>query len=488
MDSDDIDDSYKNDSFFRDFSAMFKLGNNCSCLIMRHLYTSICNYLFPSNGNNINSGRVSTVNDVAEMSGHSAETHDAYYSSGVNKEAMFDKYHEGIGAEIILREENANTQTLATEMDALHCVKNLFGMNANFLSDLQERMVLDACNNVTKHTFCSIGCGGGKSVSWMIPSLRQRIERSMLKVSIVVIPYCFLLDHHVGSTKKSVGQCSNISVESLKGRQIEDNLLPNILRDKDTLPSILFVSLEAIRKLVEHHWYYLEQLQNEDRIFKIYIDECHTILSELSFRSSYTCLSKLAKLNIPVAVFSGSFQRGFIRDFMKFMFGSKELGLYNLYIDLQIFGDRLMRMNHVASDRYMNDCCSAVEKFANNHDKSNIHIIVSTKNEGEQVVSINTMRFVCNDIHYVFDIPIANNIQSLSNFAGHTIYNLLMGKKISCKYIDSESTDQTLVASEWNNDSLKVLITTTIGLVGNESSRTQMVCIVGLLYNLPSIV
>jgi len=35
---------------------------------------------------------------------------------------------------------------------------------------------------------------------------------------------------------------------------------------------------------------------------------------------------------------------------------------------------------------------------------------------------------------------------------------------------------------------VNILISTTIGLVGNESSKTQLVCIVGLLYNLPSIV
>ncbi len=35
---------------------------------------------------------------------------------------------------------------------------------------------------------------------------------------------------------------------------------------------------------------------------------------------------------------------------------------------------------------------------------------------------------------------------------------------------------------------MRVLISTTIGLVGNESTKTQTVCIVGLLYNIPSII
>lgn len=57
-----------------------------------------------------------------------------------------------------------------------------------------------------------------------------------------------------------------------------------------------------------------------------------------------------------------------------------------------------------------------------------------------------------------------------------------------CEYIYSGYDDQQRVAQRWNNDELKVLISTTIGLVGNESTKTQMVCIVGLLYNIPSVI
>lgn len=44
------------------------------------------------------------------------------------------------------------------------------------------------------------------------------------------------------------------------------------------------------------------------------------------------------------------------------------------------------------------------------------------------------------------------------------------------------------MARRWNNNNLKVLISTTIGLVGNESYKTQLLCIVGLMYDLPSMV
>lgn len=73
-------------------------------------------------------------------------------------------------------------------------------------------------------------------------------------MSIVVIPYCFLLDHHVSSTKKLLGQCRGIGVDSLKGRDISDNVVPNMLRHKETLPYILFVSLEAICPWARRSW------------------------------------------------------------------------------------------------------------------------------------------------------------------------------------------------------------------------------------------
>ena len=68
------------------------------------------------------------------------------------------------------------------------------------------------------------------------------------------------------------------------------------------------------------------------------------------------------------------------------------------------------------------------------------------------------------------------------------MYGLLQKENVDCAFIYSGSKDQNMVAKKWNDNTLQVLITTTLGLVGNESSRTQMVCIVGMHYNLPSIV
>lgn len=71
---------------------------------------------------------------------------------------------------------------------------------------------------------------------------------------------------------------------------------------------------------------------------------------------------------------------------------------------------------------------------------------------------------------------------------GELIHDNLKSSEIDCAYIYSGSTNQRDVAQKWNNDELQVLISTTLGLVGNESSKTQLVCIVGLLYDIPSVI
>lgn len=448
-----IESGYDNKEIYSQFADIFELGTKCSCLVMRHLYTSICNFLFPGIPINFDRGIVTTAGNVAEMSGHSSETHEQYYSSSFSKEGFFNKYHYNLGAEVIFDQEHSTPLGLATESDVLHCLKVLFGLQAQFLSKLQQQMVLDACNNLSKHTFCSIGCGGGKSLSWVIPTIRNLLKQVSIKMSLVVVPYCFLLEHHVSSCRDLIGTCRrNIEIGALKGSDIDDNILPNILRDKESLPAILFVSLEAIRKLVEYHHLYLTELGNENYLQKIYIDESHTILLEINFRPSYEALSKLATLNVPIALFSGTFQRSFVNMFLKYLFGAENNRMYNFIVDDSIFGDTLMRIEHSSSDDYLSKCCAETKKYVTTYKSMNVHIIVSTKDEGVKIEEV------------------------------------LKSKGINCEFIFSGSKNQSEVATKWNNNLLKILITTTLGIVGNESSKTGLVCIVGLHYNLPSIV
>lgn len=72
--------------------------------------------------------------------------------------------------------------------------------------------------------------------------------------------------------------------------------------------------------------------------------------------------------------------------------------------------------------------------------------------------------------------------------SGQKIYDTLNANECDCEFIYSGSENQSMTATKWNDNKLKILISTTVGLVGNESSKTQLVCIVGLLYNIQSII
>ncbi len=451
-----IGTGYKNSHFFNEFGRIFELNSNCTGVTMRQLYTSICNYVFPGSNNNFDKSTVSAVGMIAEMSGHSAGTHEGWYSSSVEKETFFNKYHQSLGENILLGQDRCIIEPLglATDADVLDNLRVLFGVNADFLSVVQKGVVIDCCNNHTKHTFCNIGCGGGKSISWMIPALREYRNGSVPKLSIIVIPYCFLLDHHVNTAIGLVGQCTNVVVERLKGCDIDDNVLPNVLRDKGSLPSLLFLSLEAVAKIVEYHFDYLEELNNEGLVYKVHVDECHTLLSELNFRSKYEALGKIGGLNIPMVVYSGSFQTWFVSDFMKYMFGSQDLGMYNLYLDEELFGKKLLKIEHVACLGYIDKAVDSVVDYVVGNEELNVHVIVATVGEGEDM------------------------------------FMKLKNKKsdMESAFIYSGSEGQELVARKWAGNDIRVLISTTLGLVGNESSKTGLVCIVGMLYNLPSIV
>lgn len=378
-----VECTYDNQFFFSEFARIFNHPRTSTSLQMRHLYTQICNYLFPSDERYFHKDKVSTIGQIAEMSCHSEGMHEIFYSSNVNIENFFDKYHQSIGAMDLLNDCHDNVLKLATEADVLCCLRVLLGVSAEFLSDIQRDMVLDACNNSVKHTYCSISCGGGKSMSWIIPAVWNKLNGLQSKLSLVVLPYCFLLDHQVSSTKRVLGQCCGIDVKFLKGQDVDDDLIPDILRNATALPSIIFLSLEGLAKIVDNHLGHLAGLVKQGLLSKIYIDECHTILSEMGFRERYLSMRKLSSLTVPMVFFSGTFQRSFVPDYMSYMFGESQINEIKYLVDKKLFGSQLLRITHHASGNYVNDCCRKVKDFITSNPTSNVHIIVSTKKEGE---------------------------------------------------------------------------------------------------------
>lgn len=220
-------------------------------------------------------------------------------------------------------------------------------------------------------------------MAWLVPVVRCSLARKRSPMIIVVMPYCFLLEHHVSSSSGLVGQCSNVRIASLKGKDVDENVVPNILRNKDSLPSILFVSLEALKKLIDYYFNLLKEFGSQGLLQKIFIDECHTILSELNFRNNYHALAKLVGLNIPIMLFSGSFQQRFVKDFLSYLLGSDEMSMFNIIIDKELFGPKLVRLEHRFSSDYIEIACRSVIDYVRRNAENNVHVIVATLDEGK---------------------------------------------------------------------------------------------------------
>ena len=125
------------------------------------------------------------------------------------------------------------------------------------------------------------------------------------------------------------------------------------------------------------------QITNSNKVQKLFINECHTIFSELNFREKYGDIYKLSCLQVPIMAMSGSIPKAFIDDYMKYIFKSEGNHDNKILINNQLFGSKLLTLNIVRSKDYIKDTCSEVNKYIQQHKGFNVHIIVSTIKEGK---------------------------------------------------------------------------------------------------------
>jgi hypothetical protein len=155
-----------------------------------------------------------------------------------------------------------------------------------------------------------------------------------------VSPYSFLAGYqstNANAVIEKLGFDSSISTSLYTGRDITQGSLPDDISDKETLPSILFLNLDAIYNLFTFHFEHLKSWI--DVVDKIVIDEVHTIFSELSFRDKYKVYSRLPVLGIPIVALSGSVPKFVVSKFAKRLCLSVETDLQDIKV---IHGDDII--------------------------------------------------------------------------------------------------------------------------------------------------
>ena len=335
----------------------------------------------------------------------------------------------------------------------------------NYLSLQQKELVEFAYGTGSlkrKHCLGLLSPGEGKSEVYIIPTIARRLANQKSKTIIHVSPYSFLAGYQFANANavfKKLGFDSSISTSQYTGRDITQGPLPDHISDKEMLPCILFLNLDAIFNLFTFH---LEHLKSWiDVVDMIVIDEVHTVFSELCFRDKYKVYSRLPVLGIPIVALSGSVPKFVLSKFAKRLCLSVTTDMEDMKV---IHGDNIIgnfpkdfRIQFSVSSSYVNKVASFVVRCLVSHPGVRggaIHVFVAEKLDGDHLFRILSSR--CN-----------------------------------CRFISSNTKRDELdeVASKcWGKGEFDVLISTSISLVGNENPFCRYIACAGYLYDSMQVV
>ena len=466
------DDSFGNNSSYapvkKAFLDLFNMEiPDIDSLVMRHLYISINDYIFCKD-ESIYENSIQIDEGIANMSGHSQRTHTQYYSTSdtSNIENNYTKIHISMGASNhLINSQAMEVRTISKRIaksTIIQAIQIYFNDdNAKFLSTHQANLLIDATNNNIQHTLAILGCGAGKSLSWKIPLIAKKLDNVISKTVIIIIPYCFLLDFHVSNTKSSLGLIGIFNIIGIKGSDIKENEIPLFMDDSinDNRFDLLFMSIEAIHTIMTFHYLHFKRWIDNNNIDKVIVDEVHVLISEISFRQSFTSIRKLSCLRVPVLFMSGSIPKTFIDRLGNYLIQQDSrvnekcfTSNHKVITDQKLFGEVLVSIEVKLVDKgHIGSSCQYAIRKSRNSD-TNIHMICSTIQEGKEC------------------------------------FRLIEKHESSVSFIYSGSNNHEEVAFKWKNNQIRILISTTIGIVGNECANTHTVIIVGVLYDLLSII
>jgi superfamily II DNA helicase RecQ len=432
-------------------AELFNFATIPSSTQVRQFFTGVSNVLFGLNPNW--DGVLSATGDIAEMAGHSATTHSRSYSSSLvgGRETVYRVFHQALGSDI-----GICSSSQSTRLELLNGMRSLFGPDAYFTSDKQRQMVFLVANETTRHAHIGLPCGSGKSAAWLAPVVSDYLTGKAIKTIVVVLPYKFLVDFHLKSANDKVSDF-DISVLGFTGKEIRQSTdLPVGLRTSSALPNLLFLSLEGMVNLLKFHATTLKGWVQENAVRRFIIDEVHTMLGE-SFRSAYEWLPSLATYGVPIATMSGTVPGPVVPHLLRYL-GLTVCEKQN-DIDLLEAEDCVgsfppsFRFLVKEDPRPLNLVSTAVKSIARDQPQHGVHVMVSGKPIGEKLYDA-------------------------------------WRNDMSCEFVSSDTPeeDQTRIAKAWSEGAFKVLISTTIALVGNENSKCRHVVIVGYLYSMINVV
>lgn len=434
-------------------AEIFQLRSSPTNLQIRHLWTSLANHIFSEGFFQENLGDVD--DEVAHLSGHTRSTHRSHYSTAVagGSASRIHEYHRAIGAVRVssLSDSPLNPADLTTGLVAL------YGNDAGYLCLAQKAMMEASVSSRVRHMHASLPCGGGKSAAWLLTVAAAKVANKTCGMIIVAAPYKFLAMTHSEAAAVLLGSRFGAKTACLLGSDIRDNgIIPAVLERDDNLPDILFLSLDAAVKLVRQHEGLIGRWAKAKLISRLILDEAHSLFGE-SFRDIYEELPFLASFQVPITTLSATVPTTLLPQLMSYLNMTNNPSLDDMQV---VSGDDLFGTFPAGFEISTIKCASqAMLRFAVAATRSSAqpsaghacHVIVASKYLLEEI--------------------------------GAQLHN--DGYRCGSVTADSDTDYQRTVAKDWaTGETLDVLITTTLGIVGNENPSCRHLVLVGTLYNL----
>jgi superfamily II DNA helicase RecQ len=448
---------------------IFNLDSSPDMRQVRQFWACVSNFLTgdDQDGHSYLTSKASSM--AASKMGHSKMTHSMAYSSKRvgGEESHFNAYHFAIGDTSYnmskLQSSTLSLGDIRMAMSLRHA--NTAELNGhNYLSPQQKELVefghgqIDTTAQKQQHCFGLLAPGEGKSEVYIIPTIARQIGNQRSKMIIHVSPYNFLSAYQFSNAitvLDKLGFWTPYSTRIFTGRDINVGLLPDELSNKDDLPSLLFLNLDALFNLFMFHAKTFKSWINV--MDKIVIDEAHTFLAELPFREKYQVYWRLPVLGIPIVALSGSLPLFVLPRFAMRLCLTVDKHMADIKIihGSDIFGKfpKGFQIKYSITPRYVHQVASFAIRCVRDGGGA-VHVFVVDKRDGE------------------------------------LLQQLISNKSVNCMFVSSDTPKEDLktVAFKWGNGEFDILISTSIALVGNENPLCQFVACAGYLFDAMQVV
>jgi hypothetical protein len=438
---------------------VFSLHRPPSATEIRKFWTTLINYIFPSATDGYMT--LSTTEQSSSQCHHHLATHNNSYSvilkNGV--EVWHKTLHSSLGDPSTDPSTQLPVDFVLTKEWLLHSLKVLLQRgDAKYLSESQESLVWHSTNSM-KHVHGSTSCGGGKSMSWLLRVFALKLAKTDPGLSIVAVPYTFLAaSHHEAATKLFAKSTPlGITSRTLTLRDFEDDDLPCWLTESP--PNLLFVSMDAMDKLIKGHLGWLQQLVAAGLLRRIYMDEVHLLLCEPVFRTAFDQLWKMAKLAIPIITLSGTLPKQLVPVMAsKLRLSTSRTNLHDITLvegGDPVGEDITFTVHSLKEGSEVSIGVEKAKQFLSKYTTASVHIFGSS------------IRFVN---------AAANLLKTRTEYT------------VAVATSDVSNVDQSQIAQDWLGGRIDVLCSSTCALVGNENKKCGLIIIIGNLYNVCQLI